>query len=57
MTDIETHLNKTKKSHNRLGYNDFQQRLEIGLSKVRIAEDFGVSVRTIFSWLKLKGGK
>lgn len=54
---LKAYLDETASQHNGLRYRDFIYRTnperKHKVSKVVIAEDFGVSVGTIYSWLKV----
>lgn len=50
---LEPYLNETAAQHNGLGYRDFELRVRLKVPKPVMAEDFGVSVRTIYHWLKV----
>lgn len=54
---LKAYLDETAAQHNGLRYRDFTYRTnperKHKVSKAVIAEDFGVSVGTIYSWLKI----
>ena len=54
---LKEYLDTTAEQHNGLKYRDFLSRINPNrkhkIPKVVIAEDFSVSARTIYSWLRL----
>ena len=50
---LENYLTDTAAVHNDLGYVDFATRISMRVPKSIIAEDFGVSKRTIYHWFKV----
>lgn len=54
---LEAYLNATADRHNGLKYRHFMRYIRKDrkhpVPKVVIAEDFGVSTRTIYGWLKI----
>lgn len=53
---LKPYLNGTAEQHNGLGYRDFLTRInpkrKHPIPKPVMAEDFGVSTKTFYSWLK-----
>lgn len=58
---LQKYLNATAKLHNGLKYRDLLSRINPNrkhkIPKVTIAEDFGVSSRTIYSWIHVHEGE
>lgn len=54
---LEIYLGQTRPQHNGLNYRDFVDKIDPNrkhpLSKPQIAEDFNVSPRTIYSWIRI----
>lgn len=50
---LETYLSQTYSRHKGLGWDDFKQRMALGVPKARIAQDFGISPQTAWKWVKI----
>lgn len=50
---LKNYLDQTASLHGGAGYADFINRLQLRVPKSIIAEDFKVSKRTIYHWLKV----
>lgn len=46
-------LNRTRAEHNGLGYAEFEQRMQLGVPKPKIAKDFGRSTTRIWYWVSI----
>lgn len=50
---VPIYLERTRNMHNGLGWDDFKQRLDLGVPKPRIADNFGVSTQRIWAWISI----
>jgi hypothetical protein len=50
---LQQYLDRTRAEHRGLGYADFEQRMQLGVSKPKIARDFGMSTTRIWFWVNL----
>lgn len=50
---FRNYLEDGRPLHNGLGYTDFVERLRLRVSKTIIAEDFHISKRTVYYWIKV----